>query len=143
MRAWRWGVSVACVVLGLSFVGPSTAQEGTFTLQVCNNSTDTAMLAISHRIGVNDRRFVVKGWFRIEPGCNEAPGVPKGYFYFFAFVPGKEAYWGGDRANTCVSSKGNFERIATPSYTCGRDGEVLVPFAEIEVTQDMHTINLD
>ena len=72
----------------------------------------------------------------------KASEFPKGYFYFFAFVPGKETYWGGDRANTCVSSRGNFERIATPNYSC-RDGEVLVPFAEIQVTQDVHTINLD
>jgi Protein of unknown function (DUF1036) len=100
------------------------------------------MLAIIHQLGVNDRRFVVKGWFSLEPGCNEASELPKGYFYFFAFVPGKEAYWGGDRANTCVSNRGNFERVATPNYTC-RDGEVLMPFAEIQVTQDVHTINLD
>jgi uncharacterized membrane protein len=142
MRALQWGLSVAGVVLGVCLAAPGAAQEGTFTLRVCNNSADTAMLAISHRIGVDDGRFVVKGWFRIEPGCGETSGIPKGYFYFFAFVPGKEAYWGGDRADTCVSSKGNFERVATPSYNC-HGGEVLVPFAEIEVTQDVHTINLD
>jgi uncharacterized membrane protein len=142
MRALQWGLSLAGVVLGLFFAEPSAAQEGTFTLRVCNNSSDTAMLAISHRIGVNDPRFVVKGWFRIEPGCDETSGIPKGYFYFFAFASGKEAYWGGDRANTCVSSKGNFERVANPSYNC-KAGEVLVPFAELEVTQDIHTLNLD
>jgi hypothetical protein len=32
--------------------------------------------------------------------------------------------------------------VATPNYSC-RDGEVLVPFAEIQVSQDVHTINLD
>ena len=142
MRALKWGLSVACVAFGLFLVGHSAAQEGTFTLQVCNNTEDPAMLAIIHRLGENDRRFVVKGWFNLEPGCNEASGFPKGYFYFFAFVPGKEAYWGGDRANTCVSKRGNFERVATPNYAC-RDGEVLVPFAEIQVSQDVHTINLD
>lgn len=142
MRGLKWALWGVCAALGCSLVGHSAAQEGTFTLRVCNNSMDTAMLAISHRIGVSDRRFVVKGWFKIEPGCDEASGIPKGYFYFFAFVPGKEAYWGGDRSNTCVSSKGNFERIATSSYNC-KDGEVLMPFAEIEVTQDIHTLNLD
>jgi uncharacterized membrane protein len=141
MRGLKWGLAVCCVVLAFSFVGRSAAQDGTFMLRVCNNSTDTAMLAISHRIGVSDRRFVVKGWFKIEPGCDETSGIPKGYFYFFAFVPGKEAYWGGDRSNTCVG-KGNFERMATPSYNC-KNGEVLMPFAEIEVTQDIHTLNLD
>jgi len=142
MRALKWGLLAACVGLGGFFVSPSAAQEGTFTLQVCNNSTDTVMLAISHRIGVSDRRFVVKGWFKIEPGCDETSGIAKGYFYFFAFVPGKESYWGGDRSNTCVSSKGNFERIASPNYNC-KDGELLMPFAEIEITQDLHTLNLD
>jgi len=142
MRALKCTLSAACLALGMMFVGPSEAQPGTFTLRVCNNTEDPAMLAIIHRIGVNDRRFVVKGWFSIEPGCNEASEIPKGHFYFFAFVPGKEAYWGGDRANTCVSNRGNFERVAMPNYSC-RDGEVLVPFAEIEVTQDVHTINLD
>jgi uncharacterized membrane protein len=142
MRALKWAMSAACLVLGPVLVGPSEAQTDTFTLRVCNNSEDPAMLAIIHRLGVNDRRFVVKGWFSLEPGCSEASEIPKGYFYFFAFVPGKEAYWGGDRANTCVSNGGNFERVATPNYSC-RDGEVLVPFAEIWVTQDVHTINLD
>jgi len=142
MRALKWGLSVACLALGLTFVGPSEAQQGTFTLRVCNNTADPAMLAIIHRAGVNDRRFIVKGWFRLEGGCDEAVGFPKGYFYFFAFVPGKDAFWGGDRANTCVSTRGNFERVATPNYSC-RDGEVLVPFAEIQVTQDVHTINLN
>ena len=142
MLALKWALSAACLALGLTFVGPSEAQPGTFTLRVCNNTEDPAMLAIIHRAGVNDRHFVVKGWFNLEPGCNESSGFPKGYFYFFAFVPGKEAYWGGDRANTCVSNRGNFERVAMPNYSC-RDGEVLVPFAEIEVTQDVHTINLD
>jgi uncharacterized membrane protein len=141
MRALKRGLAVGCLVLACSFVRHSAAQDGTFMLRVCNNSTDTAMLAISHRIGVSDRRFVVKGWFRIEPGCDESSGIPKGYFYFFAFVPGKEAYWGGDRSNTCVG-KGNFERMATPNYNC-KNGEVLVPFAELEVTQDIHTLNLD
>jgi uncharacterized membrane protein len=142
MRALKWGLSVVCAAFGFFVVGHSAAQEGTFTLRVCNNSTDQIMLAISHRIGVSDTRFVVKGWFKIEPGCDEASGIPKGYFYFFAFVPGKEAYWGGDRPNTCVSGKGNFERIATPNDNC-KEGELLVPFAEIEVTQDIHTLNLD
>ena len=142
MRALKWALSAACLAWGLTFAGPGEAQPGTFTLRVCINTEDTAMLAIIHRIGVSDRRFVVKGWFSLEPGCNEASGIPRGYFYFFAFVPGKEAYWGGDRANTCVSNRGNFERVVMPNYSC-RDGEVLVPFAEIEVTQDVHTINLD
>lgn len=142
MRALKWALSAACLALGLTFVGPSEAQPGTFTLRVCNNTEDPAMLAIIHRLGVNDRRFVVKGWFNLEPGCSDASGFPKGFFYFFAFVPGKDAYWGGDRGNTCVSNGGNFERVATPNYSC-RDGEVLVPFAEIHVTQDVHTINLD
>jgi uncharacterized membrane protein len=142
MRALNWALSAFCLALGMTFVDPSEAQSGTFTLRVCNNSEDPAMLAIIHRLGVNDRRFVVKGWFNLEPGCSEASEFPKGYFYFFAFVPGKEAYWGGDHPNTCVSNGGNFERVATPNYTC-RDGEVLMPFAEIQVTQDVHTINLD
>jgi uncharacterized membrane protein len=142
MRALKWALSVACLALGMTFVGPSEAQSGTFTLRVCNNTEDPAKLAIIHRVGESDPRFVVKGWFNLEPGCNEASGFPKGYFYFFAFVPGTEAYWGGDHANTCVSNRGNFERVAMRNYTC-RDGEVLVPFAEIQVSQDVHTINLD
>ena len=142
MRALKWALLAACLALGMAFVEPSEAQPGTFTLRVCNNTEDPAMLAIIHRIGVNDRRLVVKGWFNLDPGCHEASEIPKGYFYFYAFVPGKEAYWGGDRANTCVSNRGNFERVAMPNYSCG-DGEVLVPFAEIQVTQDVHTINLD
>jgi uncharacterized membrane protein len=141
MRALKWALSAACLALGMTFVGPSAAQPGTFTLRVCNNTEDSAMLAIIHRLGADDRRFVVKGWFNLEPGCNEASGIPKGFFYFFAFVPGKEAYWGGDRSNTCVG-KGNFERMPTPNYNC-KNGEVLMPFAEIEVTQDIHTLNLD
>jgi uncharacterized membrane protein len=142
MQALKWALSAACLASALTLVEPSEAQSGTFTLQVCNNTEDQAMLAIIHRIGVHDRRFVVKGWFNLEPGCHEASGFPKGFFYFFAFVPGKEAYWGGDRANTCVSNRGNFERVAMPNYSC-QDGEVLVPFGEIHVTQDVHTINLD
>jgi uncharacterized membrane protein len=92
MRALKWALSAACVALGMTFVAPSEAQPGTFTLRVCNNTEDPAMLAIIHRLGVNDRRFVVKGWFSLESGCNEASELPKGYFYFFAFVPGKDAY---------------------------------------------------
>ena len=142
MQALKWALPAACLALGLTFVGPSEAQSGTFTLRVCNNTEDPVTLAIIHRLGVDDRRFVVKGWFNLESGCSEASGFPKGFFYFYAFVPGKDAYWGGDRANTCVSSRGNFERVATPNYSC-QNGEVLVPFAEIHVTQDVHTINLD
>jgi uncharacterized membrane protein len=142
MQVLKWALSAACLALGLTSVGSSKAEPGTFTLRVCNNTEDPAMLAIIHRLGADDRRFVVKGWFNLEPGCSEASEFPKGYFYFFAFVPGKEAYWGGDRANTCVSNRGNFERVATPNYSCP-EGEVLMPFAEIHVTQDVHTINLD
>ena len=142
MRALKWALTAVCLALGIAFAGPSEAQSGTFTLRVCNNTEDTATLAIIHRFGVNDGRFVVKGWFNLEPGCSEASGFPKGFFYFFAFVPGKEAYWGGDRPNTCVSNRENFERVATPNYSC-REGEALMPFAEIHVTQDVHTINLD
>ena len=142
MRALKCALSAACLALGLTCVDPSEAQPGTFTLRVCNNTEDGAMLAIIHRLGVNDRRFVVKGWFNLEPGCSESSEFPKGFFYFFAFVPGKETYWGGDHANTCVSNRENFERVAMPNYSC-RDGEVLMPFAEIHVSQDVHTINLD
>ena len=61
MLALKWALSAACLALGLTFVGPSEAQPGTFTLRVCNNTEDPAMLAIIHRGGVNDRHFVVKG----------------------------------------------------------------------------------
>jgi len=142
MRALKLGLLAVCVALGFVFVGPSQAQQGTFTLRVCNNTADQLLLAIIHRVAVNDRRFVVKGWFTLEQGCNEAAGIPKGYFYFFAFAPGKDGFWGGERPNTCVSTRGNFERISASNYSC-RDGEVLVPFAEVQVTQDVHTINLN
>jgi uncharacterized membrane protein len=128
-----------CLSLMLAMAGQGNAQpggDGTFVLKVCNSYDKPILLALVHRAAPNDERFVVKGWFALEPGCAEAD-VPRGNFATFAFAPGAdgvEQVWAGD-IPICVNLYKNFERIVTESYHCRKEKqEVVVPFQSWRVT---------
>jgi Protein of unknown function (DUF1036) len=130
-----------CLSLTLAMAKPGDAQlgdGGTFVLKVCNSYDKPIQLALVHRATPNDQRFVVKGWFGLEPGCAEAD-VPRGNFGTFAFAPGAdgvEQVWAGD-IPICVNLSSNFERIVTENYHCRKEmQEVVVPFQPWRVTDE-------
>jgi uncharacterized membrane protein len=140
MNALKLGLSSLCILVA-GFIGPGRAQQGTFVLAACNQSGEPLIyLAMVHRLNVNDNRFVARGWYPIQNGCAQARGIPKGHFYYFAFVPkegGKQ--WRGT-LNVCVNAKSNFQRVLTQNYTCKTGEEIIVPFVDVQVTQDAITV---
>ena len=142
MRASSLSLAFVCSSLVVGFGSTGRAQQGTFALTACNQSGEPQiLLSIAHRVGVNDNRFVLRGWFPLTQGCSQAPGIPKGNFYYFALVP-KEGgkYWGGN-TNICVNLKqSSYQRILTQNYTCKPGDEAIVPFAEVKVTMDAITL---
>ncbi|MEA2906451.1 MAG: hypothetical protein QOG83_874 [Alphaproteobacteria bacterium] len=132
--------SIIALSLGLGLAAPAEAQQGTFTLKLCNNSGGDILLSVAHRRSTTDNRFMVHGWYAVPTGCNDVPGLPKGWFYYFGLAADGQKFWGGD-TNICVSSKGSFERTITQNYACTGD-EALVGFEGINVQPNQNTITV-
>jgi uncharacterized membrane protein len=144
MKALKLGLLAVCF-LGFGFARLGHAQPGTFVLYACNQFSDSVELSIAHRYGVNDSRFVIKGWFPVgKDDCVQAPGIPKGYFYYFAVSEKQQGRksWGGQKSFCVASNLGaTFYRFLGANYTCKQGEEVLLGFDEQQVvTQDAITL---
>ena len=109
----------------------------TFNLQFCNNSGGVVQISFAHHVNAQDNRFVVHGWYQLDPGCIQVPDMPRGWFYYFALTQDGSGFWGGD-TNICVGTK-QFEQIITDGYVCKAD-EVIVGFAGAQVNTPNFTL---
>ena len=146
MRAVRLCLSALIYSCAILIIGSADARSQTFLFKVCNNSDVTASVAISSHVSPYDDRFLVKGWWTVEPGeCENIGHFPKGWFYFFAEQRGSgRVHWGGSDLNICIRHPGPWERINRPGYSCGSN-EQLKGFAAIFIESNIggHTWNLN
>jgi len=137
MRALKLALTAIGISLALAVAGPGQAQQqNTFPLRVCNNYNQDVIMALAHRVSANpsEKRFVVRGWVALKSQeCGDGE-FPRGWFYYFAIAVDGSKYWGGD-VGVCVSFKGPFERIHNDNYACKADGEVIAPFAGVQVVR--------
>jgi uncharacterized membrane protein len=123
MRAARLGLSVLLGSLATLSIGIDEAWSQTTLLRVCNQSPITASVAITANLGPGDPRWLTKGWWTVHPGaCSNTAYIPSGWFYVYAqSYSGGDVEWRGNDRRFCVHYPGPFERIISPSYTCGPD----------------------
>jgi uncharacterized membrane protein len=143
MRAARLGLSVLFGSLATLSVGIGEAWSQTALLRVCNQSSITASVAVTARLGPGDSRWLIKGWWTIHPGsCSNTTYVPWGWFYVYAqSYAGGDTEWRGDDKRFCVHYPGPFERLISPSYTCGPDR--LKSFSGFYAESEMFTWTLE
>src|SRR5262249_35603277 len=122
MQAVKAAGFVALCVLG-TFLGAAEAGAQTFRFRVCNHSNVTASVAVSHYVSPSDNRFVVEGWWSVDPGnCAWIGAFPLGGFYYYAEQRNSQRiYWPGTDINLCVRHPGPWERVNTAGYNCRSD----------------------
>jgi uncharacterized membrane protein len=142
MRALKLALCAICLSLVMGISGPGQAQlggggGGTFQLEVCNKYGKLIALALVNRTAPNEDRFVIHGWYGIEPGKCAGGQLPLGNVGLFGFADaGNNQFktWGGD-VQLCVSLGKNFKRVLTPNYRCRRENnEIAVGFGVLQVT---------
>lgn len=113
------GAIVSALTLGVAPAAPAEAQSGNrITLRVCNNTGDTAQVAISYQpLGTN--RFMNEGWFNVTPGqCRDLAETGNAYMYGYAEVEGSDTdVWQGDHP-LCVAYPGPYDFYDTGSAYC-------------------------
>src|SRR5262249_21248314 len=120
-RPWN-GLTLNAVLIWTIEGEPDEARD-MFRFEVCNRSRRAAEVAVSGRKDSSSERYVVEGWWRVEPGtCNTIGGrYARGAFYATArALPNRlqGRGWRGNDAKLCVETSGSFERVETPDFSC-------------------------
>ncbi len=111
-------------------VAPAYAQKGgggganVITLQVCNNTNQTAQVAISYK-PVGSNTFINEGWYNVEPRtCRNLAETTNSYIYGYAEVQGSDTeVWEGSHPR-CVQYPGPYEFYDSGSTYCETYQEV-------------------
>jgi uncharacterized membrane protein len=136
MRFARSSLAIFLLALTAMWMRPANAQAQTFQFQVCNTSTISASVSISHLVSVGDNRFEVQGWWTVPAGgCQIIGTYPAGWFYYYAEQTGSngQLYWGDNTLQLCVAHPGPFDRINLSGYSC-QSSETLVGFSGEDVS---------
>ena len=140
----RPGLAVLLGLFATISIGVGEARSQLALLRVCNQSHDTAQVAITAHPAPGDSRFLIKGWWIVHPGtCVNAQTAPLrqwAYFYAEAYS-GADVEWRGRDQRFCVSYPGPFERFISSSYSCS--GNVLKSFTGYFIDEEMFTWYLD
>jgi uncharacterized membrane protein len=119
MRGKRclWAVFALSATL---LIGIGEARSQTAQLRVCNQSHQTASVAVARQAGIYDTRFLLTGWFNVDPGYCNTTGVliPWGYYYLFAESLVTGAMWSGNDQRFCVDVSYRFSRFIDSSPGC-------------------------
>jgi uncharacterized protein len=118
-------------------ISGSAPPDGYFQFKLCNKLPSAARIAVAHRGSKDSGRFMIRGWYAVDPSvCTVLGEFPKGNFYFFAEA--HQIAWGGDHA-VCVKET-NFARWDHTGSKCAeRD---LRGFTSAAVEDDVFEINL-
>ena len=118
MQGTRWGLSIIFVSFATLLIGIGEARSQAAQLQVCNQSNQTASVAVARHAGFNDPRLILSGWYIADPGsCNMFNVfIPWGDFYLYA-VGDQGGDWSGNDTRFCVTPQA-FSRWIDPSPGC-------------------------
>jgi uncharacterized membrane protein len=118
MLGTRWGLSVVFVSLATLLIGVGEARSQAAQLQVCNQSNQTAYVAVARHAGFNDPRLILSGWYNVGPdSCNTFNiFIPWGDFYLYADGD-QGGVWSGNDTRFCVTDQA-FSRWVDPSPGC-------------------------
>jgi uncharacterized membrane protein len=80
----------------------------------------TASVAVARQAGIYDTRFVLTGWYNVDPGYCNTTGVliPWGNYYLFAESLVTGAMWSGNDQRFCVDVNYRFSRYIDSSPGC-------------------------
>jgi len=120
MRNIVVAAAVALSAFGVGVVPPAPAQaeQNTITLRVCNNTNQTAQVAVSYQ-PVGSGTFSSAGWFNVTPHqCRDVAQTTNAYMYGYAEVEGSDTdVWQGNHP-LCVEYPGPFEFWDNGSAYC-------------------------
>jgi len=121
---WAAAFAVFAAVIGVSANQPAQAQTNVIIFRVCNNTGDTAQVAVSYK-PVNAAAFYNEGWFNVGPRqCEELARTTNAYIYAYAEVADTdEFFWAGDHPR-CVAYPGPYGFWDTHSTYCETNQEV-------------------
>ena len=143
MRVAKWGLSVLFGFLAMASIGVGEARSQLALLQVCNQSTITASVAVTAHPSPGNSNFLIKGWWTVNPGnCVNTQYVPRGWVYVYAQAySGADIEWRGSDQRFCVTYPGPFERIISASYSCS--GNILKSFTGYFIDSETFTWTLN
>ena len=133
------------VILGSTSTvnGQTTAPAiRTLTLALCNRTDKIVDTILIHRSKYGEDYWILRGWWSLSPNkCVDLPGIPKGYFYFYAEERGGiGGAWSGNARTVCIQTP-PVERAIFPKEKC-LFGEKKVGFREIYSTKDRYDLTL-
>lgn len=117
---------------------PAFAEDEFFALQVCNQSSYRAAVALAGRpVPAGD--WILEGWRQIDAGaCGGFGRFAKGKIYAMAKVHNEALGWYGTDTKLCVEIPGPFNRVVSPNSACPPNGKI-VGFRAFDVTDDKYT----
>lgn len=136
------GLATFTIAMGASL---GIASPASASLQVCNNSSNAAYIALGYSAGPN--RWQSQGWWKVQTGqCstvlsgNLQPGT---YFYLYAINQPRTRIWQGTDQNTwfCVNPTDNFQ-ITMLGDECSGVGTSKQFFWEVAVKDVSQTVTL-
>lgn len=137
-------LGVAAAAAPLAGISPAAeARQASVTIRVCNNTSNTALVALSY-IPVGESRFLNRGWLRVGARqCQNLATTGNRNFYGYAEVDGNSSLrWGGN-FNLCVQYPGPYRFYSTGSSHCA-SGQSLVGFRAIRADHEgVFTWNLN
>lgn len=118
MRGKRWGLSTVFILLLALLLGVDEAWSQAAQFQICNHSSTKVYVVVARKIGINDDRFLLSGWYIADPGNCHLTNVYIPWGNFYVYADGQDGrHWSGNDNRFCVSQKA-FERIVDPSPGC-------------------------
>lgn len=109
---------MSALAIGVAPPVPAEAQQNVIILRVCNNTRDTAQVAISYQ-PVNSGSFYNEGWYNVTPGqCRDLARTTNSYMYGYAEVLNSDDdVWQGDHP-LCVAYPGPYDFWDNGSAYC-------------------------
>lgn len=108
---------ISALTFGLGTPMQAQAQSNRITLRVCNNTNDTAQVAISYQ-PVGSSTFRNGGWYNVAPReCRNLAETTNAYMYGYAEVEGSDDAWQGTHS-LCVEYPGPYDFWDNGSTYC-------------------------
>jgi uncharacterized membrane protein len=121
MRA-KWVLSVVVGLVSFLLAGTGQALSQTVLVQVCNDSSVAAYVAVTGHPSPGDARFLISGWYGVNSGaCADLEYVGAGWYYIYAESEQGDVTWSSTDARFCVAYPGPFNRFISDSYNCSSD----------------------
>src|SRR5437879_3023340 len=68
MRGRRFGLTILFFLFATLLIGVDEARSQAAQLTLCNQSNASASVAVARKAGIYDDRFIVTGWYNVNPG---------------------------------------------------------------------------